>query len=236
MFENETKNILNKYNESKKILQKLHDLVEPYGYNAPKHDSVFYTVIPSLHSMNSLEYDVNRALSDILTYRNIRRLPGHILTHYYGDTKITIKDHIKRINGITPSDFYYNAFYHQGYNSVRGYDVTYTFSHNTYEDRKAGETGMYLILNCIYLLNNPEPITREQTQAIFKTLQNSNTFVFCGCKVSAYKNGRLLVKFSDNELFIKFKKQADAAMQTVIKEIKQEDAKAAEEDGEEIPF
>ena len=223
MFENETQKILNCYKESSKVLKKLHDIVKPYEYNQPKHDNVFYTIIPSLHSFNSLEYDVHRALSNILSNHNIRRIPGGKPTYYYSDTKITINQHIKNIKSITIDDFYYNALYYETYNAFRGYDrQSITIDKNIYEDKRAGQDGMYLILNCIWLLDNPEPITWEQRQAIWQALKNSNTFIFKGCKVTSYNNGRLIVKFSDSELFTRFKNKAAAATKAINKELNQE--------------
>lgn len=224
MFENETQKIFIKYTESVKFLKKLHALVEPYTYRGEKHDAVFYNTVPSVYSFSSLEYDMHCALSNILKRANITRLSHDSKILYrYGSDNISIKDHIKAINKIGIDDFYYNAFYYGVYNVFRGYDKQdLTLINNTYENKRAGSSEMYLILNCLFLLDNPEPITWEQKQAIEKALKDSNTFIFKGCKVTLYNNGRLIIKFSNSELFTRFKKKAEATIKAINKELEQE--------------
>ena len=149
------------------------------------------------------------------------------MKYLYSDDKATIKEHAKALNKITPDVFYYNAFYTEVYNTYCGYNKNnvsgQSFNNNSYEDKRAYESGMYLILDCINLLDSTEPITYEQRQAINKALKENNTFIFKGCKVTFYNNGRLVVKFSNSELFKRFKSKADEAIKVITKELKQKE-------------
>lgn len=221
MFENETKNILLKYNESVRFLKKLKTVAGPYEYDGDKHDAVFYNCIPRVYSLSSLEYDAHYALSNVLKRHNISRIGKDTKALYnYGSDNLTIKEHVKAINGITIKDFYYNAFYYGAYNEFYGDTNGQTFKANAYEDTRAHEYGLFLILNCIYLLDNADPISYEQRQAINEALKDSNTFIFKGCKVTYYNNGRLVVKFSNSELFNKFKTAANSAIIQIKKDLK----------------
>lgn len=216
MFENETNKVYYSYTESVKLLKKLQTLMAPYEYGQPLRDVVFYNCIPRVYSLNSLEYDAHQALNNIVKRHKLDRLPAK-LKRINNSEDSTIKEHIKTINKITPEVFYYNAFYYGVYNELyNNRPRNQVFNKNTYEDARAHESGLYLTLDCINLLDNMEPLTREQRDAISNVLKNSNTFIFKGCKVTLYNNGRLVIKFSSGDLFNRFKAAADKA----IKEIK----------------
>lgn len=220
MFENETSRVLNSYNESVKFLKKLKNLAAPYEYGQPLHDVVFYNCIPRVYSMSSLEYDTHNALANILKKHNIARIGRDTRALYnYGSDNLTIKEHVKNINSITPETFFYNAFYYGAYNEAYGSTSGQSFKNNVFEDIRAHEKQMFLILDCLNLLDNPEPITYDQRQAIYKVLKDCNTFIFKGCKVTLYNNGRLIVKFSDSELFTRFKNKAEKAIKAVKKDL-----------------
>ena len=225
MFENETQRVLYGYSESVKLLKKLQTLMAPYEYGQKLRDVVFYNCLPRVYSLSSLEYDAHYALSNIVKRYNLHRVPES-MKHLYSNDEVTVKEHAKALNKITPEVFYYNAFYTGVYNTFCGYNKNnicrQSFNNNTYEDKRAYESGMYLILDCVNLLDNPEPLTYEQRQAINKALKENNTFIFKGCKVTLYNNGRLVVKFSNSELFKRFKNKADEAIKLITKELKKE--------------
>lgn len=79
---------------------------------------------------------------------------------------------------------------------------------------------MFLILNCIYLLDNPEPITKEQEYKILNALDKNTTFIFNGCKVTLFKNDRLIIKFSSSELFERFQDKVNQAIKRLEKDLK----------------
>lgn len=222
MFENETQNILNKYNESVKFLKKLKNVVGPYDYSGAKHDAIFYNCRPSVYSFSSLEYDAHNALANILKRHDIHRIGKDTRALYnYGSDNLTLKEHVKAINKITIKDFYYNAFYYVAYNELHYDKEEHTFKPNMYERSSAYDSGLFLILNCIHLLDNTEPVTYEQRHKISNLLTSDNTFIFKGCKFSLYKNGRLVVKFSSSETFNKFKAAAQVAINQIKKDIKE---------------
>lgn len=220
MFEQKTQEILNRYNESVKLLKKLNQIAGPYSYGGNKHDSVFYNVVPRVYSFSALEFDTHEAISGITKRYGLTIVPVK-LRPLYSNEKVTIKEHIKAINAITPEIFFYNAFYYPIYNNFcNNRECNYILKNNTYEDKKAHSSGMLLILNCIYLLDNPEPLTYEQTGAINKALKDSNTFIFKGCKVTLYNNGRLIIKFSNSDLFNRFNNKVNEAIKSIRTELK----------------
>lgn len=233
MFENETNRVLNSYNESVKLLKKLQTLMAPYDYGQPLHDVVFYNCIPRVYSLSSLDYDAHQALNNIVRRHKLDRLPAK-LKHINNSEESTIKEHIKTINKITPEVFYYNAFYYGVYNELYyKKPLAQTFNNNTYEDTSAHNSGLYLALDCINLLDNTEPLTYEQRNAISNALKNNKTFIFKGCKVTYYNNGRLIIKFSSADLYNRFKAAADSAINEIKNDLR---AQKDTDDSEDIPF
>lgn len=227
MFENKTKDMMTKYNESIKLIKKLQDITEIYQCGKDKHDAVFYNCIPRVYSLSSLEYDMHCALSNILKNYGIHRIGRDTRALYnYGSDNLTIKEHIKAINGITIKDFYYNAFYAGVYNDLHDYPNGQSFKDNVFEDTKAHESQMYIILNCIYLLDNAEPIGNELKRTISNELKNSNTFIFKGCKVTLYNNGRLIIKFSSSDLYNRFKNATNNAIKQIKKDLQSNESEA----------
>ena len=219
MFEDRTKLIIDKYNESIKLVKKLRAIVSPYNYGSEKYNSIFYDAIPRIADISSIEYHAHCALSNITKYnelhylsRNLRTLPN--------PEKVTVKEHAKFINRITPDVFFYNAFYHEAYNRIRNNGKSkVTLKNNVYEDLKSYDSKMFLILNCIFLLDNPEPLTEEQRYKISEVLKDSKTFIFKSCKVTFYNNGRLIIRFSNPELFKRFKAKSDLVIKAITKVI-----------------
>lgn len=226
MFEEQTERIINSYNESIKLIKKLENIVKPYERGGAKEDQIFYNAKPRIYSLSSLEWDAHSAIANIVKRHYISRVPEKLRYKYAKDwEKISVKEHIKAINAITPEIFYYNAFYTDVYNTLYGYsnkESRILFKNDSFEDKRAGNYGMFLILDCIYLLDNPEPLTEEQERAINAALRNNNTFVFNGCKITLYNNGRLIIKFSDSELFKRFKKKANEAIKLLNNDLKKE--------------
>lgn len=220
MFENETTRILNCYNESKKLINKLQKVMAPYEYGQPLKDAVFYECKVRVYSLSSLEHDAHYALENILKRYQLSRVPKNLRR----SDDMTIKEHIKAINNITPDVFYYNAFYYDTYNKVydnkRYKGIEFDTHKNIINIYNAYESSMYLFLDCINFLDSPEPITREQRNNISNALKNNNTFIFKGCKVTLYNNGRLVIAFSSRSTFTAFKNKADAMEKLVTKELK----------------
>lgn len=224
MFENETTRILSAYLESKKLLKKLHALVEPYEYGKEKHDQIFYGIVPNVSSFNDLECRVHNALANILKNNslNLYNLP----LRFRKAEDLSIKERAKLINSVIPDDFYYNAFYPAVYNRIYYNEdrVTYSIKDYTYEEPRSYEGKMFLILNCVYLLDNPEPISSEIRYKISTVLKKGNTFILGRCKVSLYKNGRLIIRFASSELFERFQNKVNQAIKRLEKDLKRQEA------------
>ena len=216
MFENETKAIFKKYVRSKIFLKKLKNLIGPYDYRGVHYNSVFSVVVPSIAHFVGIEQEAHNELEYLLKRHNLQRYNGKYQAY---SNNITVKEHIRAINKISIDTFYNNAFYYDVYNELmhkKPYD--FGLRNCTYTEKSAGFDKMLLILDCIYLLNNPKPTNYEQYTAIRDALRKDKTFIFCGCKVTLYNNGRLDVVFSDSELFRKFEQKINE----VIKQIKNE--------------
>ncbi len=217
MFENETNKILSKYSESLKLLKKLHAIVDSYKYGQEKYESVFYRAVPDVLEFDSLDYYAHEALNSILKENE---LAWYLPQKFKKMDKLSVKEHAKKINSITPEVFYYSAFYKDTYNRVCYKEKeTYSIKNNTYEDTKSYTAKMFLILNCIYLLDNPEAITEEQRRKIYNALKDK-TFIFNGCKVTLYNNGRLIIKFSNPELFKRFENKVNSTIKLLEKDLK----------------
>lgn len=219
MFENETTRILNAYSESKRLLKKLHVLIEPYEYGKEKHEQIFYGVVPNVLDLDSLENRAHNALTNVLKNNNLE--PYYLPLGVRKVDDLSIKEHAKLINSITPDMFYYNAFYCDMRNKIC-YDTDkpgYSIGKNTYEEPRSYKSRMFLILNCIYLLDNSEPITREQEYKILNALDKNTTFIFNGCKVTLFKNDRLIIKFSSSELFERFQDKVSQAIKRLEKDL-----------------
>lgn len=216
MFENETKAIFKKYVRSKIFLKKLKNFVGPYDYSGAYYNNIFRIVVPSTAHFSGIEQEAHNELEYLLKMHNLQRYNGKYQAY---SNDITVKEHIKAINKISIDTFYNNAFYYDVYNELmhkRPYD--FELKNYTYTEKSASFDKMILILDCIYLLNNPKPTNYKQRTAIRDALRKDKTFIFCGCKVTLYNNGRLDVKFSDSELFWKFGQK----IKEVIKQIKNE--------------
>lgn len=217
MFENETNKILSKYSESLKLLKKLHAIVDSYKYGQEKYESVFYRAVPNVLEFDSLDYYAHEALNSILKENE---LAWYLPLRFKNMDKLNVREHAKMINSITPETFYYSAFYRDVLNKSRYNEKeTYIIQNNTYEERRSWEKRALLILNCIYLLDNSEAITEEQRRKIYNALKDK-TFIFNGCKVTLYNNGRLIIKFSNPELFKRFENKVNSTIKLLEKDLK----------------
>lgn len=218
MFENETNKILSKYSESLKLLKKLHALVDSYEYGQEKYENVFYTVIPRVLNFSSLDYYAHEALTNILKENE---LAWYLPLRFNKMDELSVKEHAKKINAITPEVFYYSAFYRDVLNKSRYNEKErYIIQNNIYEETKSWEKRLLLILNCIYLLDNPEAITKEQRHKMYNALKDNKTFIFNGCKVTLYNNGRLIIKFSNPELFKRFEDKVNSTIKLLEKDLR----------------
>lgn len=221
MFENETTKILNAYSTSEKVLKKLHAIVKPYEHGQAKYEQIFYGICPHILSISSLDEKAHRALENILRKYNL----DNLTYQYRGADELPIKQHAKIINKVTINDFYYSAFYRTIFNEVRYNTKSNIFiKNNTYEDLKGYNSKMFLILDCIYLLDNSEPINDILRDKIHMSLKNSNTFVFNGCKVTLYNNGRTIIKFSNHKLFKRFESKVNQTIKAIKKDLKRLEA------------
>lgn len=168
-----------------------------------------------------MEYDAHCTLTNILKNNEVA---WNLPREFKGMEELSVREHAKKINMITPEIFYYNAFFRSVMGRIYYSEKeSYSIKNNTYEGLKSYEANMFLILNCIYLLDNPEPITEEQRYKIGDVLINSRTFIFNSCKVTLYNNGRLIIKFSNPELFKRFENKVNSTIKILEKDLKRQE-------------
>lgn len=194
MFENEVQAILGKYKESTKLVNKLNEIYSPYDYSGNKRDDIFYLDI-RIESAESVKNRAFNQMNNIIKEHELK-YPDGIKQEY--KTPQELANVIKKFN---IQDFFNSLTYYVAFNNR--YD--YEFSKNRYIEARSYNSRNCLILECILLLVTGETINREMRYNISKV--DAGTFLFCGCKVQVFKNGKIIIDFSSLNLFERFKKQ-----------------------------
>lgn len=207
MFENEIKTVLSQYKESTALVNKLNKIYADYDYSGTKRNDIFYLDI----RIEKAESVKNRAfdyLNNIITTRELRYY------HIEGRKDFTEPEELaKFISKTNTQDFFNSITYHIGYNGNRA--KNYEFTSNKYIEKNSCMSRNIRILEALQVLKTGEPINRETRNSIYK--MEANTFIFHGCKVQTFKNGKLIIEFSSPEFFNDFKKRFDIGVKKSIK-------------------
>lgn len=217
MFEDKVQNILDRKAETEKLLKQLRDIYEPYERwtSDSKRDSIFYVDIRIDH-IEKAEYMAKDYLRKILENLELsNRLRGQKCE--------TVEQLAELVKGTTIDDFYAAAVQYIPHNKYKDYEFFTAKTGSEYTKMQYTESRVHyrkleLILNCLWLLNNEQPIDRELSQKIYKLAEDGKTFVFLGCKVTNYKNGNLKINFSDVKLFEEFKSRFNNALEEAKRE------------------
>lgn len=199
MFEQEIEHIMNLHKESIKLLKKLHSVYNDYDFGGTKRDEIYYLNI-KIESVENVENRTREYLNDILKNRNFQT------PSLYAD-KRTIEQIIQDTKKVTIDDFYYNLVRY----IPRGH-IKYDLSNMIYTEDKVNYSSLGLILDCIYLLGEKEPMPRDLYNNATKRAKSGEPFLFKGCKITHYKNGNLKIQFSNAKLFSDFEDNFNKAL------------------------
>lgn len=210
MFEKEITEIKERYTNSIELLNAAKEIEKKYSYWQEKENKKLIlssNILYIKETAESLKIKALENLYNIIQYNELKNFPCF---YGYSTKEKTIEEAAEIVKNITIEDFYFSmCYYIPYYNNNKDYNTDrYKFvidnkkmlvtANNSYHDY------CILCLNCIHLLNNPEPITTELKNKIYQKTKNGETFIFEGCKVTQYKNGKLNIEFSDKEVFNKF--------------------------------
>ena len=204
MFENEANRIINCYYNSIELIRALNTMYAPYEYHGRKYGQIFDIGFRLVHE-DSILNRAKEALKHILQYQELR---------YRGDNQESLEEMADIIKATTIDDFYYALVEYIPNNSSKDYEIDEV---KIYKENRVYSNRLLLILNCLWLLDNDEPIDSETRNRIYKISENGETFVFMNCKVTRHKNGNLKIVFSDNELYKRFRFKFDEALNKAIK-------------------
>ena len=208
MFEKEVESILLKQKNSLELIEQIESIYKPYEYGQPKYNDAF-SIDFKICSPYQVKVRAKEEMKNILQYREIR---------IKADNNATIEELAEIVKNTTIDDFYFNMVEYFPYNNNKEWEL----SKMQYTEKRVHWRKLQLILNCIWLLNHEEPTTREINNKIDKMSENGETFIFCGCKVTNYKNGNLKIQFSDAKIFEEFHTRFDAAYDKAVKEYERE--------------
>lgn len=202
MFDKEIEIILHQHKTSLELLEKLHEIYNPYTYSGGKRNEIFYLDI-RIEDPRNVETRTRQALNDIFTHNEISPRRNTIK----GEVR-TIEELAESVRNLSIKDFYFSAVEYFPCNNNKGY----TLDNMLYTETRVHWRKLQLILNCIWLLDHDQPIDREIKNKIYKLSENGETFIFSGCKVTNYKNGNLKIQFSNKELFTRFQNNFNEAL------------------------
>ena len=205
MFEKEIEEIKNKYENSLEITKKLTELYKNYEYNGSKRKNIFYLDIRISETPETVKKHALRNLDNLI---QCNRLESVVKRFNSRNNETSLEEAYKIIENINIDTFYNALTYYQPYIIRNGREAETIKTDNKkmfFQSHNNSEGDLLLTLNCIWLLNNNEVMTSETESKIIKLIRNNNnTFIFCGCKVTYFKNKKIQILFSDKELFNQF--------------------------------
>ena len=194
MFEKETSDIISKYKESLKLVKKLSAIYGPYAYGGEKRNDIFYLDV-RVESPETIKHRAFNLLDNIMKSRNLK---------YNVKQKTELQEPeelAKLITKVTLQDFF---------NSITEYinNKDYQFLNNKYVECKSHISRHVRILEALQVLKTGEPIDNDTKNKIYKI--DAGIFIFHGCKVQTFKNGKIIIEFSDLDFFKDFQKHFKA--------------------------
>lgn len=196
MFEKEINDIMSKYKESLKLVNKLQEIYKPYEYGTEKRDKVFYLDI----RIESPENVKNRAFNLLNSIMSSREL------NYNLKEKKTLQEPeelARLIKRVGVQDFFESITRYNAWGEQRGKE--WEFTKNKYIEVRSSSYRNTRILEALQVLKTGEPLDRATKNKIDNI--DAGTFIFHGCKVQLFKNGKMIIEFSDAEFLKEFKKQ-----------------------------
>lgn len=196
MFEKEIDDIMSRYKESLKLVKKLHEIYRPYEYGTEKRDKVFYLDI----RIESPENVKNRAFNLLNSIMSSREL------NYNLKEKKTLQEPeelARLIKRVGVQDFFESITRYNAWGEQRGKE--WEFTKNKYIEVRSSSYRNIRILEALQVLKTGEPLDRATKNKIDNI--DAGTFIFHGCKVQLFKNGKMIIEFSDAEFLKEFKKQ-----------------------------
>lgn len=196
MFEKEINDIMSKYKESLKLVNKLQEIYKPYEYGTGKREKVFYLDI----RIESPENVKNRAFNLLNSIMSSREL------NYNLKEKKTLQEPeelARLIKRVGVQDFFESITRYNAWGERRGKE--WEFIKNKYIEVRSSSYRNTIILEALQVLKTGEPLDRATKNKIDNV--DAGTFIFHGCKVQLFKNGKMIIEFSDAEFLKEFKKQ-----------------------------
>lgn len=196
MFEKEINNIMSKYKESLKLVNKLQEIYKPYKYGTQKWDSIFYLDI-RIESPEDVKNRAFNLLNEIMTSRELR---------YNLKEKKTLQEPeelARIIKRVGVQDFFESITRDNAWGEQRGKE--WEFIKNRYTESRSSSYRNIRILEALQVLKTGEPLDRATKNKIDNV--DAGTFIFHGCKIRLFKNGKMIIEFSDAEFLKEFKKQ-----------------------------
>lgn len=201
-YETMYKNTIEYRNQIKAIID-LYKNIDTFGIT---------TLYTHLRDNDAISYQYNECivnLSKKLGFTQLGAYGGLTNTKAIGNNKIFLEN-------LSIKDFYnYHVMSYVHYK--RNPDKYYrppvceigNLSYNTTEAN--GFYPIKILANMLWLLNHDELPDDETLTKVGNLSRSGDTFIFNTCKITAYKTGRVLVKFSDGAMFKKFKNEFQAA-------------------------
>lgn len=196
MFEKEINDIMSKYKESLKLVNKLQEIYKPYEYGTQKRDDIFYLDI-RIESPENVKNRAFNLLNNIMTSRELR---------YNLKEKKTLQEPeelARIIKRVGVQDFFESITRCNAWGEQRGKE--WEFIKNKYIELRSSSYRNIRILEALQVLKTGEPLDRTTKNKIDNI--DAGTFIFHGCKVQLFKNGKMIIEFSDADFLKEFKKQ-----------------------------
>lgn len=196
MFEKEINDIMSKYKESLKLVNKLREIYNPYEYGTKKRGDIFYLDV-RIESPENVKNRAFNLLNNIMTSREL---------NYNLKEKKTLQEPEELANLIKcvgVQDFFESITRYNAWGEQRGKE--WEFIKNKYIEVRSSSYRNIRILEALQVLKTGEPLDRMTKNKIENI--DAGTFIFHGCKVQLFKNGKMIIEFSDADFLKEFKKQ-----------------------------
>ena len=206
MFEDEVKDILEKYENSQNYKRELEELQKKY-----ESVNTYSLYIRYDDTYNRAVESLNHLLSNI----DVQYLVNPV---QYKAQYPTLEEIAEKVKRVSRDDLFYNIAYYQPYHLNKTYyGKPIELGNNEYKEENVYYNKLYLITSALWLLNHDSLYDENVKQAIYKKHESGEPFIFNTCKITHFKNRNLKIQFSDVELFKKFSDNFNKALKQAEK-------------------